>query len=134
MTKALIILLALFTLTACNNKEIKVDKAKQTFELVDKKLTENNIVFSRNVELTASDYYAKEAWQYVINDAACIVDIYYYGEESDIYKDALEKGAVKSKIYDNQYIYATINKGIAAIIWDSCNIKSDVETIIMGLE
>lgn len=131
--KALLVLLALFLITGCDKKEVAKKEEKDIFEVIDEKFKENNLSYVRDVELNADDYYAKIGWQYAINDSSCIVDIYYFGEDSNIYKDALQNGAIRAKQYDNQYFSATVNKGMAAIIWDGCNNTEFIKNILLGL-
>ncbi len=133
MKKALLVLLALFILTSCTKEKEPKEKDINVFEIIDEKFNQNEITFSRDAKLNEDDYYAKEGWQYVINDASCIVDVYYFGEDSSIYKDALEKEAIRAKQYDNQYFSATVNKGMAAIIWDGCSNYDSIKNILMNL-
>lgn len=133
MKKALLILLAFFTITSCTNKKEIPEEKIDIYEEIDKKFDESGVSYTRKVELNAANYYAKEGWQYAIDEGSCIVDVYYFGEESNMYKDALDKGAIRAKEYDNQYFLATVNKGMAAIIWDGCNNSEIIKNILMNL-
>lgn len=135
MKKALLILLALFVIVGCDKKKDKKEENKDIniYEIIDKEFKKNNISFIRESELNHENYYASSAWQYVIDDALCIVDVYYFGEDSNIYIDALEKQAIRSKDYDNQYLSAVVNKGMAAIIWDGCEKSALIKKILMDL-
>ncbi len=134
MKKLVFILIACLALTGCN--EIKANKPEDNskiYEKIDAKLKENNIEFSK-VEINKDNYYALEAWQYNINNASCIVDIYRYNIETDFYKEAVEMGALRSKEYEGQYIVATVTNGIGAIIWSGCDKEDQINSILGELK
>lgn len=137
MKKALLILLALFVIVGCDKKKDEKEEneynATNIYEAIDKEFKKNDISFIRESELNHENYYASSAWQYVIDNASCIVDIYYFGEDSSVYKDALDKQAIRSKDYDDQYISAVVNNGMAAIVWDGCEKSTLIKNILMDL-
>lgn len=134
MKKLLFILLACTMLTGCNEVvDKKQEDGSEIYKTIDTKLKESNLEFSK-VEIDKDDYYALEAWQYSINNASCIVDIYRYNMDTDFYKEAVEMGALKSKNYENQYIIATVTNGIGAIIWSGCDKEDQINSILNGLK
>lgn len=134
MKKALLILLALFVIVGCDKKKDKKEENNiDIYEVIDKEFKKNDISFIRESELNHENYYASSAWQYVIDNASCIVDVYYYGEDSSVYKDFIEKQAIRSKDYDNQYLSAVVNKGMGAIVWDGCEKSALIKKILMDL-
>ena len=134
MKKIFIILICFCILTGCDetSKTNKTEK-KDIFAIIDQKFKDGQINFVRNGKLNHESYYANEGWQYVIDDASCIVDIYSFDENSEIYKDAFEKQAIRARDYDNNYIVSTVNKGAAAIIWEGCNKTEEIQNIIKTL-
>lgn len=135
MKKALLVLLALFVIAGCDKKNDVDSKPKiNIYKIIDEKFKENNIDFTRESQLNYENYYALDGWQYVIDNATCIVDIYSFNEDDPVYVESLERQAIISKDFDNQYISAVVNKGMAAIIWSGCEKEETIKDILLNLK